>query len=143
MWDFSSLEIVKVYNFNHVVEEAVFSKDQSLIAVGGHADNVIVLNFPLFNQNKTLSTGHTIVRDLDFNFVSDRLLTCGDDGKFKTWKNTVDWSNEYNLTSADEIKTCEFSKNNDILGGGNSFVEAWSLGVRNFQDYSNSSYANF
>ena len=92
VWNFTSLEILKIYNFNHAVEEAVFSKDQALIAVGGHDDNVVVLNFPAFNLNKTLTTGHNVVRDLDFNYVSDRLLTCGDDGKFKVWKNKASWS---------------------------------------------------
>ena len=106
LWKFDTLEVLKVYNFGNIVEEAVFSKDQTQIAIGGDSDDVKILNFPAFTPNHTLDTDQDIVWDLDFNYGSDRLLTCGDDKSFKTWRNKGDWSKDKEDDMHHEIYTC-------------------------------------
>ena len=89
------------------MEEAVFSKDQTQVAIGGHDDDVKILNFPAWSTNKTLDTDLDIVWDLDYNYDHDRLLTCGKkDDEYKTWRCKGDWSKDLDEDFKRDILTC-------------------------------------
>ena len=63
-----------------------------MVAIGGNSDNVKILDASTFAVTKTLATDHGYVNDVDFSYDSDRLLTCGDDDEFRTWKTNSGWS---------------------------------------------------
>ena len=90
LWKSNTLEVLKVYDFGNTAEEAVFSKDQTMIAIGGDSDDVHILNPTTFSRTKTLDTDHDYVTDVDFRYDSNRLLTCGCDEDHAIWS-TSNW----------------------------------------------------
>ena len=91
LWKSNTLEVLKVYNFGNIAEEAVFSKDQTMIAIGGDDDDVHIINPTTFSLTRTLDTDHGYVTDVDFRYDSNRLLTCGCDKDHAIW-NTNSWN---------------------------------------------------
>lgn len=68
-----------------------FSPDGLYIAIGYDDDDIKILNSPTMTLNKTLDTSHSKVHEVDFSYDSTKLLTCGDDKKFRVWA-TSGWS---------------------------------------------------
>lgn len=106
LWKANTLEILKTYSFPVAVWEAVFSKDQLLIAIAGEQNNVHVININTFTLNLTLNANHNgIVFDVDFSYDSSKIITCGDDGHTKIWK-TSDGSSIADKTNKHESYSC-------------------------------------
>ena len=49
---YTSLSLAKSYTFLAAPEEAVFSKDQEYVAIGGANDNVQILDFTTFTKTQ-------------------------------------------------------------------------------------------
>lgn len=79
VWDAHTLEQLFVYNFTVKPYTAKFSKDNTMIAIGGARSSVHVLSvapgYPVITTS--LSTSQTQVFEVDFNEGTSRFVTCG------------------------------------------------------------------
>ena len=65
----------------------------------------------------TLSTSHSTLNEIDFNYDFTKLVTCGDDDVFRVW-DTSTWTSFYTSSSmGSDINTCKFTYDDTIIIG--------------------------
>lgn len=62
-----------------------FVPSRPLIVFGFENDNVKIVSSTNCTQVNSFSTGHAKVYDVDFNMNGSKMVTCGDDKKFRVW----------------------------------------------------------
>lgn len=97
------------------------------MAVGGVSTEVHLLNPSTLAYVDKINAGHDgKVYDLDFQYDSSKLMTCGDDKKAKFWR-TSNWSpsNSKEVTMHHEVYTCEWGDTEKLVGAGPHFVQSY------------------
>lgn len=80
------------YNIGGVIRSLKFLPSSNKFAYGLEVDDleiVTVTNTASCALDKTISTGHSKVLGIDFNFDGSKMLTCGEDQKFRVWNMAV------------------------------------------------------
>lgn len=97
------------------------SNDKFAFAIDSPTLNIIsISNCSIIN---TLSTGHTKINGLDFSLDGGKMVTCGDDKKFKVWdisSGGVPTLIGGNFDTGQVIWSCKFSFDNYVMIGNSN-----------------------
>lgn len=134
--------------------------NSSYIAFGFENDNVKIVSASTCTQTNSFSTGHSKVYDIDFNMEGTKMVTCGDDKKFRVWNSSA--STFFTSTPpslgggfdcGEVVMSCKLSYEDDVLIGVNSinrvrvYSPPYSSGViymeKNFNPTGVASHVNF
>ena len=79
--------------------------------VGYEVSSASILSGTSYTLIQSLNTGHSKVHDIDFTSDSTKMITCGDDKKFKVW-DTSSWSNIHSSSDlGQDIWKCTYAYN--------------------------------
>lgn len=135
VWDAKTLEQLFVYNFPTQAYTARFSKDNSMIAVGGNQDSIHILRASDYTPITTsLATGQVVVYDIDFNEAMTNMISCG----FRNYTNLYQIQAGPTFTprgnSGDKhqsILACKFLKNSNYVAysdkEGDAYTSSYTL----------------
>ena len=77
-----------------------------------------ILSTSTYTRVKALSTGHSKVHDIDFLEDSSRMITCGDDKRFKVWNPSSAWANTYSSSDLGQVLwKCTYAHNGYVAIG--------------------------
>ena len=77
-----------------------------------------ILSGSTYLRVKTLNTDHSKVHDIDFLEDSSRMITCGDDKKFKVWNPSSSWSKTHQSSDlGDVIWKCVYAHDGSVAIG--------------------------
>lgn len=101
---------------------AKFSKDQKYLAGGDKSGKLFLFKitgttFTAVTPNFDPSVGD--IKEVDFNFLSTRLLVCGDAG-FRIYTITASWPWTAGTVTAKNVLSCKFQKDGKYAIGENS-----------------------
>lgn len=107
-----------------------FFPSSDKFAYGIEQDSMKILNVSNCAVLKTFPTGHAKVQGINFNQDGSKMVTCGDDQKFKIWDSTTLLTTPTiiggNFNVGQKIWSCEFSYDEYVLlGCENNFVKIY------------------
>lgn len=106
------------YNCPEIPRALKYSNDGDMLAIGFDIDNMDILQTSDYSLAKRLSTGHSKVHDIDFLEDSSRMITCGDDKKFRVWNPTSSWSQTHSSSDLGQvIWQCRYAHDGRIALG--------------------------
>lgn len=153
LWNFNTLEVLRVYIFGKKVEEAVISKDQTMVAIGGEDDSIDVIGFTSFTliDARDRQTGMGKVRDLDFHYTNGWILVCGDKDEIRAYR-VSDWVKIVEEDLDDDALSCEYAPDGTMMVSGEEYITTFKLtqfsggtpwNTNKMQDFSSSTKYKF